>query len=236
MMVDRGIHEEHQRIADLIPWYVNGTIGEIDRVKVDSHLLTCRACCEDLSLARRIYEGMAAQPGLEYMPATSLKRLHAALDGLGAEAAAAARPVERRRPRRSTFRSWRGLAAACIALAAVTVALVGTQRWIEFRVRELPSNYHTVTSPAPHAPDQVIRAVFSPTITLVDLQGILDEAQLRIISGPTEAGVYSLAATSQRSVSSSLELLRAHRDVRFAESTQLDVQSGALVAHPRESP
>jgi len=34
--------------------------------------------------------------------------------------------------------------------------------------------------------------VFSPTITLVELQAILDEAQLRIISGPTEAGVYSL--------------------------------------------
>ena len=47
----------------------------------------------------------------------------------------------------------------------------------------------------------MIRAVFSPTITLVELQTILDEAQLRIVSGPTEAGVYSLASTSTLPVS-----------------------------------
>ena len=51
-------------------------------------------------------------------------------------------------------------------------------------------------------PNEVIRAVFSPTITLVELQTMLDEAQLRIVSGPTEAGVYSLAANSRRPVSS----------------------------------
>ena len=86
----------------------------------------------------------------------------------------------------------------------------------------MPSAYHTVTSAAPRAPDEVIRAVFSPAITLVELQAILDEAQLRIISGPTEAGVYSLAATSERPVTASLSLLRRHTSVRFAESTRID--------------
>jgi hypothetical protein len=67
-----------------------------------------------------------------------------------------------------------------------------------------------------------LRAVFSPAITLVELQALLDEAQLRIISGPTEAGVYSLAATSNRPVTVSLSLLRRHASVRFAESTRVD--------------
>jgi hypothetical protein len=57
----------------------------------------------------------------------------------------------------------------------------------------------------------------------VELQAILDEAQLRIVAGPTEAGVYSLARNSERSVNSSLALLRRHADVRFAESTELNV-------------
>jgi hypothetical protein len=72
----------------------------------------------------------------------------------------------------------------------------------------------------------VIRAVFLPTITLVELQAILDEAQLRIISGPTEAGVYSLAANSRRPVSTSLALLRGHPKVRFAESTRPSLGPG----------
>ena len=55
---------------------------------------------------------------------------------------------------------------------------------------------------------EVIRAVFSPTITLDQLQAILDEAQLKIVSGPTEAGVYSLASSSDLTVRSSLAALR----------------------------
>ncbi|HEX9404189.1 MAG TPA: hypothetical protein VF917_07145, partial [Steroidobacteraceae bacterium] len=72
----------------------------------------------------------------------------------------------------------------------------------------------------PRPQGEVIRAVFSPTITLVELQAVLDEAQLRIVSGPTEAGVYSLAANSGRPVSASLASLRRDEKVRFAEITQ----------------
>jgi hypothetical protein len=79
----------------------------------------------------------------------------------------------------------------------------------------------TVTESRQRPPNEAIRAVFAPSITLVELQALLDEAQLRIISGPTEAGVYSLAATSSRPVNTSLAQLRQHSSVRFAESTQV---------------
>jgi len=72
----------------------------------------------------------------------------------------------------------------------------------------------------------VIRAVFAPTITLVEMQAILEESGLRIISGPTEAGVYSLAAKSSRPVRSSLALLRRHPTVRFAEQTRPEPEPG----------
>jgi hypothetical protein len=64
--------------------------------------------------------------------------------------------------------------------------------------------------------------VFVPTITLVELQSILDDSQLRIVAGPTEAGVYSLALTAARPVNESLASLRQHSTVRFAESTRPD--------------
>ncbi len=85
--------------------------------------------------------------------------------------------------------------------------------------RDSTADYRTVTTSAAHAPGEVIRAVFSSNVTLEDLQSILDDARLRIVAGPTEAGVYSLARTSLRPVSVSLSLLREHAAVRFAEST-----------------
>ena len=73
----------------------------------------------------------------------------------------------------------------------------------------------------------VIRAVFSPAITLAELQAILGEAQLKIVAGPTEAGVYSLAASSSRPAGISLTLLRQHAAVRFAEITQPNATASA---------
>jgi hypothetical protein len=113
---------------------------------------------------------------------------------------------------------WQGLMAASVAVMAVALSLLAADRWTQSRA-PAPS-YFTVTTAVPRVPGEVIRAVFSPTITLVELQAILDTAQLRIVAGPTEAGVYSLAANSKRPVSASLASLRGHGKVRFAESTQ----------------
>lgn len=212
---------EHREISALMPWYVNGSIGERERQRVDAHLAVCARCRDDLIQERRIYQGMTAETAVEFMPAASLKRLQARLDGVvpaappqpQTDVPAAGKPARRPLP-------WQGLMAASVAVMAAALSLLAADRWLQFRARTAAPNYYTVTTPAPHAPGEVIRAVFSPTITLVELQALLDEAQLRIISGPTEAGVYSLAANSRLPVSSSLALLRGHAKVRFAESTQ----------------
>jgi hypothetical protein len=216
---------DHPEIFELIPWYVNGTINAIDRQKLDTHLPTCAACRDEMLQERRIYQAMSADSGIEYMPAASFSRLKARIDEGDAHtstprAPTAALPTRVRAQRAGRRMPWQRLAAASIAVLAVSISLVSADKWYRLRGPELASDYHTVTTSVPRAPDEVIRAVFSPTITLVELQAILDEAQLRIISGPTEAGVYSLAANSDRPVNSSLALLRRHGAVRFAESTQ----------------
>jgi hypothetical protein len=221
------VSREHQEVSALLPWYVNGSIGEQDGQRVEAHLSGCADCRNDLAQEQRVYRAMTAETAIEYMPAASLKRLQARLDGIGAEDAAngaadarsAAAPGRRSMP-------WPRLMAASIAVMAVALSLLAADRWMGFRGAAAQPNYYTVTTSVPRPQGEVIRAVFSPTITLVELQSILDEAQLRIVSGPTEAGVYSLAAKSARPVSSSLALLRAHAMVRFAESTQASARAG----------
>jgi hypothetical protein len=215
---------EHQEISELIPWYVNGTIGALDRQKLDAHFLTCAACRGEMLEERRMYAAMSADSGIEYMPSASFKRLQARIEqGESAPNSAPGAPGSRlaRTPEPSVHRRMprRYLIAASIAVAILAISLVSTDKWYRLRGRGLPSPYQTVTTSVPRPPNEVIRAVFSPTITLVELQAILDEAQLRIVSGPTEAGVYSLAANTDRPVNSSLALLRRHSAVRFAEST-----------------
>jgi hypothetical protein len=217
---------EHEEVFELFPWYLNGTITGTQRQKVDEHVRICGTCREQLARERDIYQAMSAEGSLDYIPA-SFSRLQARLDALAVEKTAAHEPSVRPTPSRRYTPRLRlamrrpRLAAASIAVLALgLLSLVSADRWV--KIRALPSEYRTVTTSAPRPADEVIRAVFSPGITLAELQAILEEAQLHIVSGPTEAGVYSLAATSNRPVTVSLALLRRHASVRFAESTRLD--------------
>ena len=231
MTHEHNLSGEHAEVFELFPWYLNGTLAETERHQVEEHVRVCAACREQLARERGIYRAMSAESSLEYIPA-SFSRLQARLDALSAESSAAPGPsVRPSADRHGILRTRRGVAwprgavawprvAAAAAIAVLVLGLLSlgsADRWTQLRA--LPSNYHTVTTSAPRAPDEVIRAVFSPGITLAELQAILDEAQLRIISGPSEAGVYSLAANSNRPVAASLSLLRQHASVRFAEST-----------------
>ena len=228
MTYDHPSHavREHQEISTLIPWYVNCSIAEHERQRVDAHLSLCAGCRDDLALERSVYQGMRVETAVEYMPAASLKRLQARLDGIDT---AASVDLPAGLPAAKTGRAavpWHSVMAASVAIMAVALSLWAADRWLQARARTTRPDYYTVTTATPRAPGEVIRAVFSPKITLVELQTLLDEAQLRIISGPTEAGVYSLAANSRRPVNSSLALLRGHAKVRFAESSQPSKESG----------
>jgi anti-sigma-K factor RskA len=211
----------HSALTALIPWYVNGTLGEEDRRRLESHLAECVQCRQDLDLERQVHGNIAQQAAVEYLPGPSLKKLLSRIEGIEAAPAGASLPRARRsgsRPRSWSW-SWQGLTAASVAVTAIAVSVLAVDHFMQHR-NSLAPDYRTVTINTPRPHDEVIRAVFAADITLVDLQALLDEAQLRIVAGPTEAGVYSLAATGKRPVSVSLALLRGHSSVRFAESTQ----------------
>ena len=214
---------EHHEVSALLPWYVNETLGDLDRQRADAHLGLCTACRDDLAAQRRICEAIDAQPAIDYMPVASLKRLQARLDTL-AESAPTIVPAKEQPTHRLPWRGW--MAAASVAAMAVAVALLAANRFVQTDTRLMQPSYHTVTNSAPRPQGEVIRAVFSPSITLVELETILDEAQLRIVSGPTEAGVYSLASNSTLGVRASLALLRQHSTVRFAEGTLPEPEPG----------
>jgi hypothetical protein len=112
------------------------------------------------------------------------------------------------------------------SLAMTAVGALAALLWNQHERRIAPANYYTVTTTAPQPANTAIRAVFAPTVTLSELQELLDDAHLKIVSGPTEAGVYSLAMSGSPSADWSLQRLRGHEVVRFAESVVAASVSG----------
>jgi anti-sigma factor RsiW len=210
---------EHQEIGELLPWFVNGRLSDTDRQRVDAHLRVCEACTDEIAAQQRIYSVMSVDAGVERMPVAGLNRLRTRIESLDDAVAAPVAADEAARseaPAGSRLRQWRSAIAASMAMTAV--GALTALLWNQHEHRIAPANYYTVTTAAPQPANTAIRAVFAPTVTLSELQELLDDAHLKIVSGPTEAGVYSLAMSGSPSADWSLQRLRGHEVVRFAES------------------
>ena len=198
---------EHREVWLQIPWYVNDRIDARQRRRVDAHLRDCDACRVELHQQRGVHQAMSADTNIEQLPGASLGRLLQRLD------AAPASP-----PEHDTWqRHSRALLAASVAVIAVAMSV--TFLLSHRRDTAPPDSYYTVTSATQRPVQEVIRAVFAPATTLAQMQSILDESHLKIVAGPSEAGVYSLATTRDQPIATILSQLRQHSLVRFAESS-----------------
>ncbi len=213
---------EHQDAWDLLPWLVNGRLGETDCRRVEAHLRLCGACRDELAAQRKIHHVIAADTAVEQMPMASLnkmrQRIETAATGAAHDAPLGALPAAPLRagpatgwPRRS------GVMAASVLAIALTLGIPAAIHRQSQPDGEAGA-FYTVTAAAARPDGAVIRAVFAPSLTLSELQKLLDDAHLRIVSGPTEAGVYSLAETAPQPTDWSLHRLRGHDTVRFAEA------------------
>ena len=213
---------EHKDIWELLPWLVNGRLSEGDCRRVEAHLRVCSACRDEFAAQRQIYNVVSADNAVEQMPMAGLNKLRQRIERTERPIAAdepageASSPLPQRATSVGGFRPRAAAVAASVIAVSVALGIPAAWRWNQ--VRHAPAAYYTVTTATPQHPGEVIRAVFAPTATLSELQAILDDAHLKIVSGPTEAGVYSLSMTGPQSIDWSLRRLRGHDTVRFAEA------------------
>jgi mycothiol system anti-sigma-R factor len=61
--------------------YLDGTVGEADRVLLDEHLAHCRRCCGELEFARELRRFLT-DSAREEIPDDVMRRLNASLEEL----------------------------------------------------------------------------------------------------------------------------------------------------------
>lgn len=231
----------HDEVWDRIPWLVNGRADDTERENIEAHLRLCEECRQEVAVQRQVMSTIANDKRIDVVPGAAFQRLW---DRISADEddddqdLATSQPIppppavrltpapvtrdsrardSRSDPRGRSMIRW--LAAAVIVEAVGLMALTAALSSRDAESQP-PAEYRTVTSAAPQAPRAIIRAVFSPTLKVSDLQQLLEKSGLQIVSGPTEAGVYTLAASStvvHERTDTALSELRTHPAVRFAE-------------------
>lgn len=220
---DRG-ERLHERVWNLLPWHVNGTLSLKERERVEAHLAACRRCQEE-ERACRLAAG-AVQDAGEVAPTphpVQFQRVLARID-----------EAERQEPGRA--RSWRILApfralidatprplrGALVAQAAIIAVMVGVLAWETLRSvppAAPPAAYRTLSDPAPaHAPVLRLRVMFSPKATERQIRELLLDVRGEITNGPSPLGVYTVEVPAGRdSMRAVLARLRSEPQVMLAE-------------------
>ena len=209
-----------EEAARLLPWYVTGRLAAADAERVEQHLGRCAICRRDLAHEREVRALLRSEARLEYAPQAGLAKTLARIDELGREAPAAGQAPQAAPPRRARAVRW---LAAAVVVQAVGLGVLGGM----LAGREAPdagrADYATLSSGGAQVPGAAhLRAVFAPGLTLAELNGLLNARQLKIVGGPSDAGVYTLAAVAVpprdgARLEATVAALRADPHVLFVE-------------------
>jgi predicted anti-sigma-YlaC factor YlaD len=209
--------------AQLLPWFINGTLSNADAQRVAAHLERCETCRIDAAGQGHVQDLLRAPAQVEYSPKAGLRKLLTRIDGAEREMPAARPAPAASTPGwRAAGNSVRWLAAAVVVQAVALGAIAGVQ-FLGQPSGDEAAPYRTLTSgtlnPA-RAESASLRVVFVPTTTLAELQELLRANQLVAVAGPSDAGIFTLglrSAASPEAQAAVLARLRADPRVRFAE-------------------
>jgi hypothetical protein len=211
---------QHRQVWDLLPWVVNGTASDSDGVTVEQHLQGCADCREELEFQRQLQRAMAVGHAPQSDAHSAWSRLRQRI-----EASGAVDLMTRLRPRRprATERPWMPWVMAAMLIQGIGLGVLGTALWS--RGPAVPAtapaaSYHTLSAPAPAVARPTVRVVFAPTTTVEEMRSVLAGARLQVVSGPSDADVWSLGPGGESTPAATEEAVRALRasaNVRFAE-------------------
>jgi len=212
---------EHARASELMAWKVNGRIDHADGQWLDDHLAHCAPCRAQLKAEQRVRDAIAREPTVEFAPQASFNRLWERIESeriTASEATSGDAPPPARAPAPPAAAARVPWLRVAVAAQAAVIVLLGALLW----QRPPAPAYRTVTDSAtgPLLSGGVIKAIFADQVRIGDVKEILQGAGLVVVTGPSEAGVYTLAprdAAAPRVTPGMAARLRADPRVRFAE-------------------
>jgi hypothetical protein len=211
----------HDDAWHLLPWFVNGSLRREVHSDLDAHLAACADCRSEVALQMKVRDSLSREDVRQASTQSSFDQLWARIEAQGDAADDTHAPADLPVIPAAKPRSARAAGMPRWLVAAVVVQAVGLVTLGWFTLNNSPrvaANYQTLSSPATSVERGRIRAVFAPDLELRELQALLASAELTIVAGPTESGVYTLAPTKEKAdIDAALAGLRRNATVRFAE-------------------
>jgi hypothetical protein len=198
----------HRQIAELLPWYVNGSLTGAERAGVEKHVRECLPCRAALREEQRICGLVGAQDDVPVGVGHGVSDLLRKIDGGHARA------------RPSSLRTQLGIAAGVFSVSVAVagwLVLTGSPDGGAPAVDASVAPFTTLTDGADAAADR-IDIVFAAGIDDAGIRALIESVDGRLIAGPSELGRYvvAVAPASDAGLSALIERLSRDPRVRFA--------------------
>ncbi|MBT9500252.1 MAG: hypothetical protein IV092_03345 [Burkholderiaceae bacterium] len=217
--MDSDPNSAHRRAWDLIPWVVNGSAGEDERLLVEGHAEACADCRSEFDFQRQLRDGMAPRTAPATLDAdralgrfwgrVDVEQTGSLWDKLAAQppAAPTAPAGHQRRGR------WQSAMIAAVLVQALGLAALLGVLWERPRGAE----YQVLSQSAATVAD--IRLVPAPGLSLGELHALLERHELQLLQANTDATHFALGLRpgAGLSVAEAVQRLRAEPGVLLAE-------------------
>lgn len=223
----RDKYRNHAQVWELLPWYINGSLSAEEKQQIAEHTAVCLICRKELGLQSALRDSVKHHELDELMVTASFDRLSAKLRDQDAAlpiARRASRSILQKNDRKfaDAFKLWfqqkikSGDWVATLSVLAIVAILSGFTAQLLLR----NNTFKTLSNALPETPPAAdLRLIFADGVADFDRNAILDNADLSIVSGPDDRGLYLVNAdkASASALQVTLEQLQANEKILFAE-------------------
>lgn len=183
----------HEACWEILPWYVNGTLGEDEQHHVESHLATCLLCRSEIESLQKFQQNMldfndTTQQDLAFArlmqriqePNVSAKKSH--IPGL-----------KKTGFKRTIENILSFLPDKLMPYAVIVTLLVGLIIGLLIPQQSTEEMYTTLShTPANSEQQLLVHAIFKQQVSEFEIRTLLHRYNGKFIDGPTKNGIYSI--------------------------------------------
>ncbi len=204
-----GKNENHD-VEELIPWFVNGSLDEVETNRVNNAISESPDISELIEKELGLAEiNNRDSKEIEILLGKQSESLSMLKNKINSEA----KPITTKKVA-LTFRKMHYLyaMAASIFVTAITIGLFPL-----FKSNVTEGEYQTLSNIAPNQQGVVLQIIFEPETTEKEIRLLLLESEGQLLSGPSRSGVYRLALRKDIPEITALNRFRGQSIVRWVE-------------------
>lgn len=205
--------QQHQELNELLPFFANSTLHEVERARVEAHLRACLICRAELAQEHELMHRFRSSDSAQCVAGDGFERVMLRVRGDRSRDLVTAVRWKKR---------WRGRG---LALAAALAGIVFGITQMNSSTKVGDQSFHTLSQDRGQTVGaDIIYVAFHPAAAVGAIEAALAAVGGDVVSGPNRDHVLTVRVPSA-TVAAAVNKLKAHAEVKFVAAAAPDTHT-----------